>query len=123
MFTATRARRERDRDQRRAAANRRIGHELAWWYFWRPYITGGLLLLVAGVGVRWLWTNVDHATIAGVAGGVGVALLAAYLVWWLRQRSPYANPRRYTRTSAMHFVGLAGVCLAGGSMVMWAVGA
>jgi hypothetical protein len=123
MFTSTRTRREADKAQRRAAANRRIGHELAWWYYWQPKLTVAALLTAAAVGARWVWLNVEHDLIAGVGGGVGLVLLAAYLTWWLRQRSPYGGGGRYTRTSAMHFVGLAGALLIAAAITMWATGA
>lgn len=122
MFTATRSRRERDREQRRAAANRRIGHELAWAYFWGPKVAAFTLLAALAVGARWLWTHVDHERIAGVGGGIGLVLLLAYLAWWLREHSPYGSPsryRRYAKTSAMHFVGLAGALLVAGAVVVW----
>lgn len=125
MFTATRHRRDADKAQRRAAANRRIGHEMAWWYFWGPKLAGLTAMLAVGAAGWWLWTRVDHDLIAGYGGGAGLVLLGVYLVWWLREHSTYGSPnryRRYTGTSAMHFLGLAGALLTAGAITLWASG-
>lgn len=126
MFAGTRSRRDLDRTQRRAAANRRIGHEMAWFYFWeRPIkfaVLGGLLF----VGGRLLWTRVDHGTIAGVSGGVGLILVLAYGAWLASTSSAYARSIRAarggSRGNAMHFVALAGALLIAAAFVIWSQG-
>lgn len=125
MFTPTRTRRDVRRDRRQAAADRRIGHELAWWYFWQPKLTVAAVLVSVVVGARWVWLNVNHDLMAGVGGAAGLVLVATYLTWWLREHSAYGSPSRYrrnTRTSVMHLVGFGGALLVAAAVSMWATG-
>jgi hypothetical protein len=119
-MSMTRAARRDDRGTRRArrlaAADRRIGHDLAYWYMARPYVIAGAALVVVAVAVGWVWTSVDHSTIALVLGSVGVVLFGAY-AWWLRATSS-AHARIMSRATGTpirgalwHPVGAAGVCL------------
>lgn len=126
MFAGTRSRRELDRTQRRAAANRRIGHDMAYWYAVETPVKVVVWALVLGAGGWFLWTRVDHAKIAGVTGAVGLALLLGYLAWWASVSSSYARTMRLaqgkTRPFAMHFIGAAGALLVAGAITMWATG-
>lgn len=123
MSARTRSRRELDKQQRRAAANRRIGHDMAYAYFWGP--TLGIVVAVAAVGAAgwYVWTRVDHGTIAGVAGAAGVVLVAAWAVWESvtggRQARMMRAATGRARSKAMPLVGLAGVLLLVGGIVMW----
>lgn len=125
MIAGTRDRRQRDRDQRRAAANRRIGHEMAWAYFWAPKIGTLLALTAVAVGCRYLWTHVDHALIARAIGGVGIALTFGWALWLIRGRAPRVQTIRAIRSrtyaATWHLVGLAGVVLVAASWVLWQV--
>jgi polyferredoxin len=73
--TSRRERRDLDRQQRRAAANRRIGHEMAWWYYWETPIKTVTTAAVLGVGGWLLWTRVDHRHIAAAVAAVGAVVL------------------------------------------------
>ena len=123
MFTGTRDRKQRDRDQRRAAANRRIGHELAWAYYWESELKFAVLVVALGAAGWFLWTRVDHHLIAGVAGGLGVLLFAAWLVWFARSRSLYVRSMRVanggTATTAWWLTGAAGLVLIAAAVVLW----
>jgi hypothetical protein len=123
MFAGTRSRRDLDRTQRRAAANRRIGHEMAWLYFWaRPL--GIMAVLIALTAGGWfLWTRVDHADIAAAAGSLGIALLMAYGAWLMATGSAYQRSIRAARGarrgSAMHLLGFAGALLVAAAIALW----
>jgi hypothetical protein len=116
MSTASRARRKRDKDIQRAAANRRIGHDLAYEIMFGPaLIKAGFVLLLAAAAV-WVWFNVDHTRLAGVVGGAGVLVLVVYGAWVLRGTSVQA--RQMARASGVterrrywHMTGAAGVLL------------
>lgn len=73
-----RTQREIDRDQRRAAANRRIGHDMAYWYAYGPPVAKVAGLLALAGGCWWVWENVDHRHLSTGFGVTGVGLLLAF---------------------------------------------
>ena len=120
MSAGARDRRQRDRDQRRAAANRRIGNDLAWFYYWETPIkvlASGALLAAAA---WFLWTRVNHHTIAAWILGIGLALVVASsgmgVIQRKRARLGFSQP---FHGFALVLAGFAGVLLFVAGSMMW----
>lgn len=124
MFAGVRTRRELDKQQRRAAANREIGKQLAWTYFWGPKLTTAAVLMAVAYGCWFLWTRVDHERIAAVVGALGVTMLVAFGVWLLTAGSPHARVMRRARGETdrqivMPLVGTAGALFLAAAVALW----
>lgn len=117
------ARRQIDREQRRAAANEKMGRELAWWilFGWPTIKTAVPPLATIAVG-WWLWTNVDHDILTAVAGGTGSVAVLAYGLSWLWATGPSARMRSRVmgqrRHAAWHVTGAVGVVLLVGAYLL-----
>lgn len=82
MFAGTRDRRQVRKDRRQAAADRRIGHEYWWWYAGGDTVVKTVVIAAGlGVGAWFLWTRVDHRTIAAWAMTIGLALVVGSLAF------------------------------------------
>lgn len=121
--TARRDDRASRRARRQAAADRRIGHDMAYVYEWTRIGTPVLAVVAVLVGLFLLWTGVDHAAIAKVSGAAGVLLTAAYAFWWTRTGSTYARTMALAtgrpRSPYWHAVGAAGILLLIASYLIW----
>lgn len=121
MYAQRRDRRQRDRDQRRAAANRRIGHDMAYWYegarIGGPVVT---LLAVAG-GVAWVWFNVDHRRISLVLFGLGVFCAVVYAAWFAMSGNTHARMMRAARGQT-HMLSMWWHCIALAAVMLVAAG-
>lgn len=111
-----RSEKEIRRSRRQAAADRRIGHDMAYWYEIGPFAVrvAGLALLAGAAA--WVWFNVDHTVIAFLAAAVGIALTLAYAASTYAAASP--QRRMLSRATGQrsrplwwHGVGAAGVLL------------
>lgn len=117
------ARRERDREQRRRAANERIGHENAYLMMvvW-PAVS--LVAPPAGLFLLgwWVWLNVDHALIVTIFTFAGVAALVVYALSTLLTVGPRALMRKRVmgqrRHVAWHLTGVAGAVLLAGAYLI-----
>jgi hypothetical protein len=78
----SRDRRQRDRDQQRAAANRRIGHDHAYLIVGGPPLAKLLAVAIVVVGAWWAWTHVDHHRISLVLAVLGTLCVVVYAVWF-----------------------------------------
>lgn len=117
--------RQLDRSQRRAAANRRIGHDMAYYYEGARLLGPVLAVVALAVVAWWVWTHVDHVLIAEVVGGLGAAMVFVYCA------VAYRLTRLATRMNAMasgsdghihtawHAIGGAGVLLAAAGILIW----
>jgi hypothetical protein len=108
--------REIRRQRRLAAADRRIGHDMAYWYEFGPLIVKGIALVVPTAAAAWVWFNVDHRVIGLVAGTTGLAMLFAYIASTIASTGPNARMMsratgRRARPVWWHGVGAAGVLL------------
>lgn len=123
MSARTRTRREADAQQRRFAANRRIGHDMAYVYFWAPVVKTVAVLVAAAAAGWYVWTRVDRDLTAGVAGAVGVILVALWIVWATVTGGRRARMMRAAtgrpRSKTMPLLGLAGLLLLAGAVTMW----
>jgi hypothetical protein len=108
--------REIRRQRRQAAADRRIGHDMAYWYEFGPFLARAVGLALLAGACAWVWFNVDHRTIGFVAAAVGIVFTLAYAASTIAATSPQnkmmasATGRR-TRPMWWHGVGAAGVLL------------
>ena len=111
------ARRARDREIQRLAANRRIGHDHAYLImFGLPALRIALPLLAVAGGCAWLWFKVDHKFLAVVAGVAGLAMVVLYAASTIGATSPQSRAManatgQRSRPVWWHGVGLAGVLL------------
>lgn len=117
---STRAgRRSYGRDVRRRTANKRVGHELAYLIVCGPTVT--VVLVIVGA-CAWLWFNVDHHRLAQVALVSGAVCVIVWLVWVIKGLGLHtrmmALAEGRTRSAYGHLVGLAGLCLIGGSILL-----
>jgi hypothetical protein len=102
----SRSTRQLDRQQRRYAANKRIGYEHAYAIVAAPYVGFLASAAAAGLGAAWLWRNVDHGMVASVLAGVGglCLILGLGIVLWYRdprrRYSMLAGERRMDRVGA-----------------------
>ncbi len=118
-----RDRRLLDEQQQRAAANKRIGHELAWWIiFGAPAVRWALMLGLPVAAGWWVWTHVDHRHIALALGGLGIVLLVAYAGWIMRnglhaRMMAVARGREINR-AMWHLIGGAGALLFAGAIAL-----
>jgi hypothetical protein len=88
------SRREKDREQRRSAANHRIGHDHAYGII---YGGVGLKLALAGgalMGMWWIWHRVDHLWIVVANIMIGGVLLAAGVALLVKRSSLTAKQMR-----------------------------
>ena len=125
LTQSRRDRRQRDKDQRRAAANRRIGHDMAYVYEWFRIGTPVLILAAVGFAGWWIWTHVNHSHIAMVLGGLGAAMFLTYVtvVYRLtrlatRMRAMASGSDGHVHT-AWHAIGGAGVLLLVAAGLIW----
>lgn len=115
------SRRQRDRDQRRAAANERIGHENAYMIVYGKMWAMLGLVVCAVVGATWVHKHVDPLALAR---GTAFALLAAaavilvpYTAWLLHLlASTNRVLRRYTVAATPWWPHL--TAIAGGLLVV-----
>jgi hypothetical protein len=92
MYAAGRRdRRQLDRVQRRAAANRRLGHDHAYLIVASPYLARMFAVLALAGGAAWAWFNVDHHRISLVVAGLGMVCALAYTVWFARAGNAHAR--------------------------------
>jgi hypothetical protein len=115
-------RRRRDREQQRAAANRRIGHDMAYWIVAAPMICWGIAALAVAVAVLWAWTYVPHENIARYLLGAALILCGVWAARNLISDTPSA--RVAARASGVtrngwHPVGVAGLVLLAAAFVVW----
>ncbi len=117
-----RDRRSLDRQQRRAAANERIGHEMAWWFYFEPITLPGICVVLAAAAGWWTWTHVNHRHIAAALAGLGVLLLVGYAGWIARNgvhRRMMAVARgREINRGMWHLIGAAGVALVAAGLAL-----
>lgn len=110
-----RDRQRRDRELRRAAANRRIGHDHAYLIVAGPYLGRLLAAVVLAVGLAVMWIKVDHHRIALVAGALGILAILIWTAWFLRAgtlRARMMATARGERASPWwHGLAAAGLCL------------
>lgn len=115
-------RRRRDKDQRRAAANRRIGHARAYWYeAWDTALAVGPYLLAAGL-CAWAWVKLPHEHIVRFLVVAGVVLVVAWAARNLVGETPAAriNARASRKTrNRWHPAGLAGAALLIAAYLIW----
>lgn len=112
-----RDRRQRDRDQQRAAANRRIGHDYAYAIVGGPFVAKVVGLLALAAGLWWTWLHVDHRRISLVIFALGLLCVLVYAGWFIRAGSNHA--RMMQRATGQipsspwlwHLLALAGVLL------------
>ncbi len=114
----------RDREQQRAAANHRIGHDRAYWILYgRPVMA--VLVPVGAVlaGGAWLWNTADRGQVSSGVGLVGLMLLLAYGVWLIKTGSAQAKIRARAmgvhRSIRMHLVGGAGLLLVAAAIALY----
>lgn len=110
-------RRERDREQQRTWANRRVGHDHAYLILYGiPSLRIIVPVVLAVVGAVWLWFNVDHEMIGFFSAAAGFAMLLAYGANTiatggnLKKTMALATGQR-TRPAWWHGVGAAGAVL------------
>lgn len=122
MFVSS-DRRRRDREIRRAAANRRIGHDHAYLIVMGPFLhrVGALLLIAAGALAAWHF--VDRELLAGVTGGAGALILIAYLARALKGSTTQARLMSIAQGTAhrgryWHVAGAAGALLVAAAIAM-----
>lgn len=121
---ARRDRRQRDRDQRRAAANRRIGHDMAYVYEVARFVGPVLTMAAIAAGVWWVWTHVEHGRIAAWLAAAGALACVGGFGWMLFTGSTRARMMRlaHGRTTATLPAGLtavAGVLLLIAAVIVW----
>jgi hypothetical protein len=115
-------RKHRDREQRRAAANRRIGHDLAYWYEFSdkaPYIVAPIIITA---GAAWAWHTLDHTDIARYLLIAGVALIVGWAARNLLSASPsarIADRADGVTRNGWHPVGIAGLMLVAAAYFVW----
>jgi hypothetical protein len=102
--------------RREAAADRRIGHDLAYWYEFAPLLARGACLALLAAGGAWVWFNVDHRLIALISAAFGIVGVGLYVASTIAATSPNARMMaratgRPTRPRWWHGVGLAGALL------------
>lgn len=121
-MTAT-SRRERDREQRREAANHKIGHDRAHAIIYGPAYAKLAAVCAAGLGVWWIWKYVDHAWIALVNLSFGTGLLMVWAAVMVRTGSIAATQMRLAtgreRSPAWHMLAVAGVLFLGAAYAVW----
>lgn len=122
-MTAT-SRRERDREQRREAANHRIGHERAYWILYGPAYTKLMLAAGAVLGGWWIWHYVDHAWIALVNLSFGTVLLGVWAAVMARNSSVHATQMRLATgrgplSAAWHVLAIAGAMFLVAAYTVW----
>lgn len=124
MFnSAARAdRRRRDKDQRRAARNRRIGHETAYIAEAWERAPSVIIPIAIAAGVAWAWLNMDHADIVRILSGAGSGLCLTWLGRNVAARSSAAQAvdraAGVTR-NLWHPIGIAGVVLLTAAFLVW----
>lgn len=128
MFAgSTQRRRTQDmrRQRRQAAADRRIGHDMAYWYEAGRTAKTVLPVVLVVAGAWWVWVNVDRARLAGIIGGVGILVLVVYLFWAVRQSTSnarllaIANGTRH-RAKYWHLAALgAGILILAAVLMVW----
>jgi hypothetical protein len=116
-YANAQARRDRDREIQRLAANRRIGHDHAYLIvFGMPILRVLVPLLGIALAAAWMWFYVDHKLIGMVAAVGGIAMVLAYAANLIgtggttRKNMALATGRR-VRPLWWHGVGAAGVVL------------
>jgi hypothetical protein len=121
--TARRDDRASRKARRQAAADRRIGHDMAYVYETTRILGPVVAVLALAAGLLLLWTRVDHTAIAKVTGAAGVLLTSAYAFWWVRTGSTYARTMALAtgrpRSPYWHAVGGAGILLMVASYLIW----
>jgi hypothetical protein len=122
-MTAT-SRRERDKEQRRAAANSKIGHDRAYWIIYGPTYAKLALLCALGLGGWWIWNFVDHAWIALVNLSFGTLLLMVYAAGLVRSSSISSTQMRLATGRELspfrHVLAVAGALLLVAAYLVWA---
>jgi hypothetical protein len=107
--------RQRDREQRLRAANRRIGHDLAYVVVFGPPLVKAALLGAVVYGAWWVWTHVDHARISLAIGMFGVLCLIGYGAWIVQRGSVHhrlmARATGHRHSHWWHALPAAGVLL------------
>lgn len=121
---STMSRRERDRLQRRAAANERIGRENAY-----ALVYGGFWLKAAGavvlaLGVAWTWKHVDYRWVSAAVAAPGGVLLALYAGVMVKASTGVSRQMRLARGErtpvGWHAAGVAGAALLAAGVIIWA---
>lgn len=117
-------RRKRDREQQRWAANKRVGHDLAYWILYGGQMLAAVGLALLAFAAVWVWVSVDRILIAETLGAVGILILAVYAAWWARRATPQS--RVLARAAGMannalvwHLVGAAGLLLVVAGVLLW----
>jgi hypothetical protein len=98
------SRRERDREQRREAANHKIGHDNAYRIIYGPAYAKLALCVGALLGAWWVWHAVDHRWIALVNVSFGTVLLMVYTAGMVRAGSLYARQMRRATGQPMPWI-------------------
>jgi hypothetical protein len=117
MYAQNRARRQLDRTQRRAAANRRLGHDHAYLIVVWPVVSKLLAVGALVAGLWWCWFNVDHHRISVVLAGLATICALVYAVWFARAGNTHARMMRAAQGQIMtlsmywHLVAVAAVLL------------
>jgi hypothetical protein len=116
-------RRERDKAQRREAANHKIGHDRAYWIIYGPAYAKLVLAGAAGLGVWWVWHYVGHAWIALVNLSFGTLLLMIWAAVMVRTGSVTATQMRLAtggrRSPAWHMLAAAGILFLAAAYAVW----
>lgn len=89
-----RDRRDLDYAQRRAAANKRIGHDLAYTIYWWELLRWPLAAGVVVAALWWVWTHVAHGTIAAVLAVLGLGAVSTS--GWFLSRGGFSTQQRVT---------------------------
>ena len=117
MYAQRRDRNQLDRTQRRAAANRRIGHDHAYLIVVWPVVSKVLAAAVLAAGLWWTWLNVDHHRISVVLYALATLCALVYAVWFARAGNAHARMMRAAQGEILtlsmwwHLVAVAAVCL------------
>jgi hypothetical protein len=126
MYAAGRRdRRQRDRDQQRAAANRRIGHDYAYTILLGPHIARMIGVVVLAGGGWWVWTHVDHRRISLVVAALGMVCALAYAVWFARAGNAHSRMMKRAQGEILtapiwwHLVAVAAVLLFAASYLIY----
>jgi len=119
---ARRAQRQISEERRRAAADREIGRQLAWFYYWEPTVKRTVPAVLLAAACWWVWVHVSHATIALVLTSIGVLALVAYGVW-LARNGAHARVMAVARgqqinRSVWHLVAAGGALLIAGGIAL-----
>jgi uncharacterized membrane protein len=115
-YVSSAERRTHDREIRRLAANRKVGHDHAYLILFGGWIPWAVGFVLVAIGCAWMWFHVDHRTIAFAAASLGFFALLAYVastyaVTGVQARQMALATGRPPRPMWWHGVLVAGVAL------------